>query len=182
MLTRRSGRKAKHPIRIRILVRQPAFSQPVKDAVKRDTVDHRLTERQLDLVVRQRCGSGTQQLQNPDTRGRRTRTSAADLLGDCFSTRGSRFGQESDPDKRFRSLIKPQPFPRCHFVAPATTGHTPTMPREPMFMRFLKQSIARISDCREFCGHAWKTPFLGPSRSAPTDRKGGELSRQFTAE
>ncbi len=62
MLSSRSGRKAKHPMGVRILVCQSALDQPVKDTIEGYAVKRQSTQSQLDLVVRQCRRRGTQQL------------------------------------------------------------------------------------------------------------------------
>ena len=54
VLAFRRGGKAEHAVGVGVLVRQAAFDQPVKDAIKRHAIQCRLSKRLLDLVVTQR--------------------------------------------------------------------------------------------------------------------------------
>lgn len=90
MLSSRGGRKAKHPLSVRILVRQSALDQPVQDAIEGYTVERQGPQSQFDLVVRQCRRRGSQQLQNADSRRCGTRAATADLLGDSFNAERSR--------------------------------------------------------------------------------------------
>ena len=84
MLARCGCRKAKDPVNIRILVRQPAFNQPIENAVKRHPIQRWSPQIQLDFIVRKRSRCITQQLQNTDARRRRSSPCSADKLGDDF--------------------------------------------------------------------------------------------------
>lgn len=77
-----SRRKAKNPARVGIFVRQPAIDKPVENAIEGHPVERRGAERQFDLVVRQRRWRSAQQEQNANTRGRRARAGASNMLGD----------------------------------------------------------------------------------------------------
>ena len=79
-----SGREAKDPAGVGVLVDQTTRGKPIEYPIKGDPVYGQRTERLLDLAVRQCSRRGAKQVQNPDTRRRRTRSGATNVFGDSI--------------------------------------------------------------------------------------------------